>query len=122
VPDTILVNTPTVALEIKGSNAVQALGGMQTYMRRYLYMAMFDICENDTFDAVSGKTEKAKNQKPYAKKESASEDKKYCCSDCGSEFKGFTHNDKTYTAGKLIICRRKNRKMAKHGAKPAAKN
>jgi DNA-directed RNA polymerase subunit RPC12/RpoP len=99
VPDTILVNTPTVALEIKGSNAVQALGGMQTYMRRYLYMAMFDICENDTFDAVSGKTEKAKNQKPYAKKESASEDKKYCCSDCGSEFKGFTHNDKTYTAG-----------------------
>ena len=95
----IVVTTPTAELIIKGSNAIQALGGMQTYMRRYLYMAMFDICENDTFDAVSGKTEKAKNQKPYAKKESASEDKKYCCSDCGSEFKGFTHNDKTYTAG-----------------------
>ena len=83
----IVVTTPTAELIIKGSNAIQALGGMQTYMRRYLYMAMFDICENDTFDAVSGKADKLPK------------DKKYLCSDCGSEFKGFTHNGKTYTAG-----------------------
>jgi hypothetical protein len=79
--DAIIVMTPTVELVIKGSNAIQALGGMQTYMRRYLYMAMFDITESDTFDAVSGKTEKAKTQKPDAKK--------YCCEKCGTEFEPF---------------------------------
>lgn len=77
----VVITTPTATLEIKGSNAIQALGGMQTYMRRYLYMAMFDITENDTFDAVSGKTEKIKNQKPDAKK--------YCCEKCGTEFEPF---------------------------------
>jgi hypothetical protein len=74
--NSILISTPTAALELKGANAIQALGGVQTYMRRYLYMAMFDITENDQFDAVTGKKEESK-------------EKKYCCEECGAQFKPF---------------------------------
>lgn len=83
------VIAPTAKLEIKGANAIQALGGMQTYMRRYLYMAMFDITENDHFDSVSGTEEKPKT-------------KEYRCVDCGTEFKPFIAKDgKKYNAGQV---------------------
>jgi hypothetical protein len=59
----LVITSPIEKLEIKGSNAVQALGGAQTYIRRYLYMAMFDITENDTFDATADKYE-TKSVKP----------------------------------------------------------
>lgn len=38
-----------------GMNTVQALGGSETYQRRYLYMVALDIVEADAFDAGSGK-------------------------------------------------------------------
>jgi putative phage essential recombination function protein len=47
--------TPTEELELKGCNKIQALGGTQTYLRRYLYMNAFDITENDLFDSITGK-------------------------------------------------------------------
>ena len=47
--------TPTGELELKGCNKIQALGGTQTYLRRYLYMNAFDITENDLFDSITGK-------------------------------------------------------------------
>ena len=47
--------TPTEELELKGCNKIQALGGTQTYLRRYLYMNAFDIIENDLFDNIAGK-------------------------------------------------------------------
>lgn len=46
--------SPMEELELKGCNKVQALGGTETYQRRYLYMSAFDITENDMFDAQSG--------------------------------------------------------------------
>lgn len=46
--------SPMRALELKGCNQIQALGGVETYSRRYLYMSAFDIIENDMFDAQSG--------------------------------------------------------------------
>lgn len=83
----ISISSPLEKLEIRGSNVIQALGGVQTYIRRYLYMAMFDIVENDTFDALSGKKE---------------EQKKYLCVDCKSEFKPFTSKEnKYYNAGQV---------------------
>lgn len=45
--------SPMKELQLKGCNAIQALGGTETYQRRYLYMAAFDIIENDMFDAVT---------------------------------------------------------------------
>lgn len=38
-----------------GMNTVQALGGSETYQRRYLYMVALDIVEADAFDVGSGK-------------------------------------------------------------------
>lgn len=48
------VTSPMRSFELKGSNAIQVLGGIETYSRRYLYLAMFDIVESDTFDANCG--------------------------------------------------------------------
>lgn len=47
--------SPMKDLEVKGMNAVQALGGTETYQRRYLYMTCLDIVEADAFDATQGK-------------------------------------------------------------------
>lgn len=43
--------SPMKDIEMKGCNKIQALGGVETYQRRYLYMCAFDIVENDMFDA-----------------------------------------------------------------------
>ncbi len=57
--DKVTIESPMCNLEIKGANSVQNLGGTQTYLRRYLYMAMFEIVENDYFDAVQGADKKS---------------------------------------------------------------
>ena len=61
-PDqTIVFRSPLVDLTTadgkypNGMNSVQALGGSETYQRRYLYMVVLDIVEADSFDAGSGK-------------------------------------------------------------------
>ena len=53
--------SPMRALELKGCNQIQALGGVETYSRRYLYMSAFDIIENDMFDAKAGENKKSNN-------------------------------------------------------------
>lgn len=52
-----IYSSPMEELELKGCNKIQALGGTETYQRRYLYMAAFDIIENDLFDKTSGTKE-----------------------------------------------------------------
>ncbi|MBG0220622.1 ERF family protein [Clostridioides difficile] len=56
----ITFTSPMRDLQLKGSNELQALGGIETYQTRYLYIQLLNITENDSFDAVSGK-EAAKN-------------------------------------------------------------
>ncbi|WP_196332888.1 ERF family protein, partial [Clostridioides difficile] len=56
----IVFTSPMRDLQLKGSNELQALGGIETYQTRYLYIQLLNITENDSFDAVSGKNE-AKN-------------------------------------------------------------
>ena len=51
--ETVEYTSPMEDLELKGCNKVQALGGVETYSRRYLYMTAFDIVENDMFDATT---------------------------------------------------------------------
>ena len=55
--DEIVFTSPMRDLEVKGMNAVQALGGTETYQRRYLYMTCLDIVEADAFDATQGKAD-----------------------------------------------------------------
>lgn len=49
--------SPMRKLAVKGMNEIQALGGVETYQRRYLYMMFLDIVEADAFDATNGKDE-----------------------------------------------------------------
>ena len=59
-------------------NAVQALGGVETYQRRYLYMACLDIVEADAFDATQGKPdpETGKTEAPKKATKPASPEKR----------------------------------------------
>lgn len=54
--------SPTAELELKGCNKIQALGGVHTYLKRYLYMNALEIVENDMFDSVAGKPEQQAQQ------------------------------------------------------------
>lgn len=60
--DSVSYTSPMRNLELKGCNAVQALGGVETYQRRYLYMAAFDIVEDDVFDATTAAPQKTTKQ------------------------------------------------------------
>ena len=55
----IIFTSPMRDLELKGTNAVQNLGGVQTYLTRYLYIQLLNIVEADVFDATSGKDDKS---------------------------------------------------------------
>lgn len=67
--DFICFTSPIAELELKGCNSIQALGGVHTYLRRYLYMNALEIVEADLFDAVSGKDEKKPAKVTPIKKE-----------------------------------------------------
>ena len=43
----LIYQSPMRELSLKGCNEIQALGGIETYSRRYLYLTAFDIIEND---------------------------------------------------------------------------
>lgn len=90
----IVIQCPVAEIQIRGANALQALGGIQTYVRRYLFMAMFDITENDQFDAVSGKSEKTED---------------YRCIDCGTKFQKYTDKNGTKYSPKMVYSIAKRR-------------
>jgi len=54
VTDTITFESPIAQAEIKGSTPIQCLGGIHTYMKRYLYLNALEIVESDMFDAKVG--------------------------------------------------------------------
>lgn len=56
--ETIVFISPVEELELKGCNRIQALGGVHTYLKRYLYLNALEIVENDMFDSVSGRADK----------------------------------------------------------------
>jgi hypothetical protein len=51
----IIFQIPFINANIKGCNEIQSLGGSQTYLMRYLFIAAFQISEPDVSDAVVGK-------------------------------------------------------------------
>ena len=65
----IMFSSPMAELTLKGGQEIQNLGGVETYQRRYLYMAAFEIVENDYFDSVRGMDQKPKKQNQAVKKE-----------------------------------------------------
>jgi len=83
----ITITAPTVDIDVPKGNKMQALGGIQTYIRRYLFMALFDIVEDDQFDAVSGKNQ------GHIKL-----DKDYFCDICHKKFENVEYNGKFYSS------------------------
>jgi hypothetical protein len=51
----IVFTSPMSTAELKGCHAIQNLGAVETYLRRYLYVAAFDIVEHDALDSTHGK-------------------------------------------------------------------
>ena len=48
---TILITSPMSEAALKGCHAVQNLGAVQTYIRRYLWVAAMEIVEHDALDS-----------------------------------------------------------------------
>ena len=61
----ITITSPMSTAALKGCHEVQNLGAVQTYLRRYLWMAALEIIEHDAVDA-SGQTAKPKKVKANA--------------------------------------------------------
>lgn len=59
-PKFISFSSPMSTAELKGCHAIQNLGAVQTYLRRYLWVAAMEIVEHDALDAVTGKDEPKK--------------------------------------------------------------
>lgn len=55
--------SPKETLELKGCTKVQALGGVHTYLKRYLYLNALEIVEADMLDAQAGNIEEPTRQK-----------------------------------------------------------
>lgn len=62
--DCIVFSSPMGSIELKGSHNIQNLGAVQTYLRRYMWMAAFEIVEHDALDAVTGAESRAPKPAP----------------------------------------------------------
>jgi hypothetical protein len=56
----VIFISPMSTAELKGCHAIQNLGAVQTYLRRYLYVAAMEIVEHDSLDATTGKDDSKK--------------------------------------------------------------
>lgn len=57
-PDEIITFTsPQAEVSLKGCHAIQNIGAVETYQRRYLLMLAFEIVEADKLDATTGADE-----------------------------------------------------------------
>ena len=53
----LVFTSPMSEANLKSCHAVQNLGAVQTYLRRYLWVNAFEIVESDGLDAITGKVE-----------------------------------------------------------------
>lgn len=52
--EVIFITSPMSTAALKGVHEVQNLGAVQTYLRRYLWIAALEIVEHDALDATTG--------------------------------------------------------------------
>ena len=54
-PDNFIeITSPMSSAALKGAHDIQNLGAVQTYLRRYLWVAALEIVEHDALDATTG--------------------------------------------------------------------
>lgn len=54
------ITSPMGSANLKGCHEVQNIGAVETYQRRYLWVALLEIVEHDALDATTGKEGPAK--------------------------------------------------------------
>lgn len=91
--DFVVFTSPTADANLKGCTPIQSLGGVHTYMKRYLYLNALEICEPDLLDSVQGKDDQEKKPAPAPAPavkpvQPAPATNKLICEDCGCEIKG----------------------------------
>lgn len=62
--DMIQLEKETSEVRLQAAQPIQNLGGRSTYMKRYLYMDLFEINENDKVEEETGKPVKVETKKP----------------------------------------------------------
>ncbi|MDR2609175.1 MAG: ERF family protein [Rickettsiales bacterium] len=103
VPDEVVkITSPMRTLDLKGCNEIQALGGVETYQRRYLYMAAFDIVEADTFDSIAGSEANEAKNKFF---DMVSKQIKAAATEDALKFAGNQINQYTFTEKELTVLR-----------------
>lgn len=50
-PETVTITSPMSEASLKGCHPIQNLGAVQTYLRRYLWVAALEIVEHDALDS-----------------------------------------------------------------------
>lgn len=65
----VIFTSPMAEANLKGAHAIQNLGAVETYQRRYLYMSAFEIVENDGLDATLGGSDKRAGLSEKARKQ-----------------------------------------------------
>lgn len=61
--ESIVFTSPMKDATLKGAHPIQNLGAVETYSRRYLYMAAFEIVEADVLDLTQGNDQQKGNRK-----------------------------------------------------------
>jgi hypothetical protein len=64
--DRIVISSPMSTAALKGCHEVQNLGAVQTYLRRYLWVAALEIVEHDALDSSPKLTEEGVKKKGNA--------------------------------------------------------
>lgn len=62
----ITITSPMGTAALKGCHEVQNIGAVETYQRRYLWMAAYEIVEDDPLDATQDKGKKTQKVTPTA--------------------------------------------------------
>ena len=66
---TLIITSPMGSASLKGCHEVQNIGAVETYQRRYLYQAMFDVSEKDVLNGTQGRDDVKPKKKTESKKE-----------------------------------------------------
>jgi hypothetical protein len=62
--DCVVIYSPMGSAALKGCHEVQNIGAVETYQRRYLWVAALEIVEHDALDATTGKAEPERRAEP----------------------------------------------------------
>jgi hypothetical protein len=107
--DCLVFTCPMSSADLKGTHAVQNLGAVMTYLRRYLWMNAFEIVEHDALDKGQAEKKPApqQQQRPaqtqQAQPKNGGQQSGVLCAECNAIItEHTTQAGKVYSAEKLI--------------------